>query len=187
VPDASDWGPAVFFAVDGQRRDSLARARSTEKIGSGIEYWVVENNSDAWNRSRGFRIKQVDRSETVRFGYGDIINPPNRVALVKEALKNEARYITGKFRADAFEAGDVHCSRTGAILNNINDAQAVHYDPPFHELTTVFVDQHGGWDAIQLEDSKVHPGHVLASDAVRAAWLHYHADHLGGLRIERLS
>ncbi|MGO4187389.1 hypothetical protein [Pseudarthrobacter sp. TAF60_1] len=91
-------------------REHLAAA---DKIGEGIEYWVVASNKDLGYTSKGFRAKQRGRDELVLFSYNDVLSPPKQQALVAEALTQEALEITRQFRTDAFSSGPVQRTLTG--------------------------------------------------------------------------
>ncbi|MDQ0823341.1 hypothetical protein QFZ79_001086 [Arthrobacter sp. V4I6] len=59
---------------------------AAEKIGPGIEHWVVCSNNDRQYNTRGFRAKQIGREGLVKFKYTDVLSPPTRHALFAEAL-----------------------------------------------------------------------------------------------------
>jgi len=60
-----------------------------DKVGAGIEYWVVASNRDLGYTSKGFRAKQRGRDDLVRFSYTDVLRRPKQRALVAEALTQE--------------------------------------------------------------------------------------------------
>lgn len=132
-----------------------------EKIGAGIEYWVVCSNRDLGSPHNGFRAKQIGRGDLVEFGYGNAIYPKDHAGKVAEALTQEAIHITRQFRTDAFKDGPVICADTGVVIIEKTDASAVHRNPSRAELQRQFLSNEGlsfediGLQGKQLEDREL--------------------------------
>jgi hypothetical protein len=163
--------------------------RPIEKIGAGIEYWVVCSNTDLHHRSgnKGFRIKQIGKDELVEFGYTKVLYPPSSVEQLRTALTEEARDITEQFRADAFKDGPVTCFRTGEILTNKTDGQAIHVNPTRSVLHSQFLIQEGlTVDQVALEPVPGASGKRLVDRELAARWRAFQSAHLDGMAISKL-
>lgn len=121
---------------------ALAREHpaAADKIGEGIEHWVIASNKDLGYTSKGFRAKQRGRDELVLFSYTDVLRPPNQRTLVAEALTQEALDITRRFRTDAFANGPVRCALTGKAIPEKTMSDAVHLSPPRAQLHQIFLE-----------------------------------------------
>lgn len=154
-----------------------------EKIGKGIEYFIVDNNADLFKATRGYRVKQVGNPIPVAFSYTKIIDRPSVKQQVQQALQNAIADLMREYRRKAFEVVPVYCADTGREISIINEAQVIHRNPSWGSLTTEFVNAHGGWEAIALNKSPRVTGHVLASDQLKAEWRALQKRHLEGLAI----
>ena len=165
---------------------ALAREHSeaVDKIGAGIEYWVVASNKDLGYTSKGFRAKQRGRDDLVRFSYTDVLRPPKQRALVAEALTHEALEITRRFRTEAFANGPVQCTLTGKFIPEKTMADAVHLTPPRGQLHEAFLASEGlTYDSVKLVKHPVESGHRLADRELAERWRSFQTDHMGGLAI----
>lgn len=163
--------------------------RPEEKIGPGIEWWVVSSNTDLHHRAgnKGFRIKQVGREELVDFGYVKVLYPPAEVEQLRTALTEEARDITEQFRTDAFQNGPVTCCRTGQSIADKTQAQAVHRAPRRAILHSQFLTEEG----LTVGDIKLvavpgASGKRLRDRDLAARWRAFQRKHLNGMDIAKL-
>lgn len=165
---------------------SLAREHpeATEKVGAGIEWWVVASNKDLGYTSKGFRAKQRGRDELVLFSYTDVLRPPKQRALVAEALTKEALDITRRFRTEAFASGPVQCALTGKIIPEKTMADAVHLTPPRSQLHEAFLESEGlTYDSVEVVKHPVESGYRLVDRELAERWRNFQEEHLGGLAI----
>lgn len=159
---------------------------AAEKIGPGIEFWVVCSNKDIGYASKGFRLKQVNRDELVRFSYLDVLKRPSRKDLVAEALTQEALEITREFRTQAFKDGPVLCSKTGVVITEKTDADVVHPSPSRRELHLSFLLREGlNYESVELAKHPTESGMRLKDRALAERWCDFQRQHLGGLVIEK--
>ncbi|WP_146077441.1 hypothetical protein [Rathayibacter rathayi] len=85
----------------------------------------------------------------------NVIENPTRAAQVKSALAFPLVGARLRRRDAAFATGEVVlCALTGDIIAQKHQADTRHLDPTWEELTSRFVELHGGWDAIAT-----HSGH----------------------------
>lgn len=164
---------------------ALAREHpeATDKVGAGIECWVVASNTDLGYTSKGFRAKQRDRDELVRFSYTDVLRPPKQRALVAEALTQEALDITRRFRTEAFAGGPVQCALTGMIPEKTM-ADAVHLTPPRGQLHKAFLESEGlPYESVELVKHPVESGYRLADRELAKRWRNFQEENLDGLAI----
>ncbi|MBT2555531.1 DUF3223 domain-containing protein [Arthrobacter sp. ISL-5] len=165
---------------------ALAREHpaATDKVGAGIEQWVVASNRDLGYTSKGFRAKQLGRDEPVRFSYTDVLRPPKQRALVAEALTQEALDITRRFRTEAFAGGPVHCALTGKMIPDMTMADAVHLTPPRGQLHETFLESEGlTYESVELVKHPVESGYRLVDRELADRWRNFQEEHLGGLAI----
>lgn len=156
---------------------------AAEKIGPGIEHWVVCSNSDRQYRTRGFRAKQIGREGLVRFKYTDVLSPPTRHTLFAEALTREAIDITQQLRTDAFSAGPVKCAYTGEEITEKTDAAAVHRNPSRAELHRQFLASEGlTEESVEL---LAHPAR-LEDRELAEKWRRFQTSHLSGMSIVKI-
>lgn len=140
---------------------------AAEKIGPGIEFWVVCSNKDIGYTSKGFRLKQVNRDELVRFSYLDVLKRPNHKDLVAEALTQEALEITREFRTQAFKDGPVLCAKTGVVITEKTDADVVHLSPSRRELHLSFLLREGlNYESVELVKHPTESGMRLKDRAL---------------------
>lgn len=165
---------------------ALAREHpeAADKIGQGVEHWLVCSNRDIGYTSKGFRAKQHGREELVRFSYNDVLSPPRKQALVAEALTQEALEITRQFRTDAFATGPVQCALTGKEIPEKTMADAVHLNPPRAQLHQAFLASEGlTYDAVGLTKHPAQSGYRLSDRDLADRWKKFQNDHLDGLAI----
>lgn len=163
----------------------LRHPEAAEKIGPGIEFWVVCSNRDIGYASKGFRLKQVNHDELVRFSYLDALKMPSRKDLVAEALTLEALEITREFRTEAFRNGPVCCAKTGVVITKKTDADVVHWRPRRQELHLSFLmSEDLNYEAVELVKHPTESGMRLKDRALAERWCDYQREHLGGLVIE---
>lgn len=160
---------------------------ATEKIGPGIDHWVVFSNRDLkLNRnSAGYRIMQVDGTGLIKFGYGDVLTPPKPRTFVQRALNDEAASLMVEFRTAKFNAGPVCCSKTGVLIEDFINSKAIHHEPSRAELHEAFLASEGlTFETVALV-KQVPPrsGHLLADRALTARWVNYQRARLDGLRL----
>lgn len=157
---------------------------AADKIGAGIEYWIVASNKDLGYTSKGFRAKQLGRDELVKFSYKDVLNPPKQRTLVAEALTQEALDITRRFRTNAFAAGPVSCALTGKAITDKTMADAVHLVPPRAQLHQMFLESEGlTYETVELKKHPTESGYRLADRALVDRWRDFQEDHLDGLAV----
>ena len=163
--------------------------RPQEKIGAGIEWWVVSSNADLHHRSgnKGFRIKQRGRVELVDFSYTKVLYPPSDIQQLRTALTEEARDITEQFRTDAFKDGPVCCIWTGELISKKTDGQAIHVNPPRSVLYELFLAQEGiSVSQVALEAHPGISGKRLVDRDLAARWREFQHAHLDGMAIAKL-
>lgn len=163
---------------------ALAREHpeAADKIGEGIECWVVASNKDLGYASKGFRAKQRGRDELVLFSYKDVLSPPKRRALVAEALTQEALQITRQFREDAFRSGPVTCAVTGVAIKDKTMADAVHLEPPRAVLHQMFLKSEGlTYETTELKKHPTESGFRLVDRDLADRWREFQLEHLSGM------
>lgn len=159
-----------------------------EKIGVGIDHWVVFDNSvDTLYTSTGFRPVRVDGSGPVKFSYRDVIDKPTHRQNAQEALTLEATSITLGWRQDQFAAGPVECVRTGELIGHYKDAQAIHLNPQRRVLHSQFLESEGlTLETVGLEKHPTDSGYRLQDRGLADRWLQFQTDHLDGMAIAKL-
>ena len=158
---------------------------AAEKIGPGIEHWVVCSNGDLGYSGKGFRVKQVGSNELVEFGYGKVISPPSHLGRVAEALTQEAISITRQVRTDAFQNGPVECVDTGAIITEKKDAEAVHRSPVRAELHRQFLASEGlTYEAVALAPAR--SGWQLADRELAGRWCDFQRARIDGMVVVKI-
>lgn len=165
---------------------ALAREHpaAADKIGEGIEYWVVASNKDLGYTSKGFRAKQRGRDELVLFSYTDVLRPPKQRTLVAEALTQEALDITRRFRTDAFANGPVQCAVTDKLIPEKTMADAVHLSPPRAQLHQMFLESEGlTYETVELTKHPTASGCRLTDRDLTKRWRDFQEEHLDGLAI----
>lgn len=165
---------------------ALAREHpaAADKIGDGIEYWVVASNKDLGYASKGFRAKQSGQDELVLFSYTDVISPPKQQALVAEALTREALEITRQFRSDTFASGPVQCALTAREIPEKTMADVVHLDPPRAQLHQRFLASEGlTYETVEMTKHETESGFRLADRDLAERWRKFQNEHLEGLAI----
>lgn len=156
-----------------------------EKIGPGIDHFYVEETWRLPGRhavARDHRAIIVVRTdgEERDWSYYHVIDSPTPVANVKSAFA----FALDKPRIDRrdadFATGElIYCAVTGDVIAQKHQADTRHLDPTWHELTSGFVQEHGGWEAIETHSGNgfVFVGRDIEDVALRDAWLSYYADH----------
>ncbi|WP_165838092.1 DUF3223 domain-containing protein [Pseudarthrobacter sp. AG30] len=186
VLEALDAGERVADSFVSNLLTALAREHSeaADKIGEGIEYWVVASNKDLGYTSKGFRAKQRGRDELVLFSYTDVLSPPKQQALVAEALTREALEITRQFRADAFASGPVKCALTAKEIPEKTMAYAVHLNPPRAQLHQTFLASEGlTYETVEIIKHPAESGFRLADRDLAERWRKFQNEHSDGLAI----
>lgn len=159
--------------------------RADEKIGKGIEYWVVCSNSDIGSPHNGFRAKQIGREGLVEFGFGKVIYPKPHAGQVAEALTQEALDITRQYRTDAFKNGPVICADTGDAIVEKTDAKAIHRNPNRAELHSKFLaSEKISCDDVVLVQTKA--GQRLADRELARRWCAFQRARIEGLAIVKI-
>ncbi|MCC3293223.1 hypothetical protein LJ756_01155 [Arthrobacter sp. zg-Y411] len=172
----------LLTALVGEHVDAM------DKIGPGIEHWVVCSNVDLGFPGKGFRIKQIGSDELVEFGYGKVITPPSEVGRVAEALTQEAIEITRQVRTDAFQNGPAKCADSGAIITDKKDAKAVHRHPVRAELHRQFLESEG----LEYEDVALTPatparsGRRLADRELAQRWCDFQLARIDGMEVVKI-
>lgn len=160
---------------------------ATEKIGPGIDRWVVFSNRDLKpNRnSAGYRIMRVDGTGPIKFGYGDVLTPPKPQTFVQRALNDEAADLMAEFRKAKFSDGPVYCAVTGLLINDFINSKAIHHEPSRAELHEAFLTSEGlTFGTVDLiKQLPPRSGHLLADRSLAARWIEYQRARLNGLRI----
>lgn len=186
VLEELDAGEKVTNSFVSNLLTALAREHpaAVDKIGGGIEYWVVASNKDLGYTSKGFRAKQRGRDELVVLSYTDVLSPPKRQTLVAEALTQEALEITRQFRTDAFARGPVQCALTGKEVPEKTTADAVHLNPPRAQLHQAFLASEGlTYETVELMKHPSESGNRLADRDLAERWKRFQNEHLDGLAI----
>jgi hypothetical protein len=181
-----DTGEKVTDPFVSDLLTALAREdpEAADKIGEGIEYWVVASNKDLGYTSRGYRAKQRGRDSLVLFSYTDVLNPPKQRTQVAEALTQEALEITRQFRTDAFASGPVRCALTGKEIPEKTMADAVHLNPPRAQLHQTFLESEGlTYETVELIKHPTESGYRLAGRDLAKRWRDFQEEHLDGLAI----
>ena len=160
---------------------------ATEKIGPGIDHWVVYSNRDVNpNRnSAGYRIMRVDGTGPIKFGYGDVLTPPKPRTFVQRALTDEVADLMVEFRRQQFSAGPVYCAKTGVPIDDFINSKAVHHNPTRSQLHEAFLSSEGiTFETVALE-KKAPPksGFLLADRSLAARWRDYQRARLDGIRL----
>jgi hypothetical protein len=160
---------------------------AAEKIGPGIEHWVICSNNDLQYSTKGFRVKQIGREGLVKFSYTDVLAPPTQRALVGEALTREAIDITQQLRTDAFSNGPVKCAYTGEEITEKTDAAAVHHSPARAELHKKFLASEGlSDDTVTLVKHPADSGFRLEDRGLAQRWRDFQLAHLKGMAIVKI-
>lgn len=161
---------------------------ATEKIGPGIDHWVVFSNRDLNpNRnSAGYRIMRIDGTGPIKFGYMDVLSPPTRQTFVQRALNDEAADVMVEFRQAQFRGGPVHCAKTGVLIEDFLNSKAVHYAPTRSELHEDFLTGEGlSFETVALvKQPPPRSGHLLEDRLLAARWMECQRARLDGIRIE---
>lgn len=161
---------------------------AVDKIGPGIEHWVVCSNTDLGFPRKGFRIKQIGSDELVEFGYSKVINPPSEVGRVAEALTQEAIEITRQVRTDAFQNGPAKCADSGVIITDKTEAKAVHRHPVRAELHRQFLESEG----LEYKDVALTPatparsGRRLADRELAQRWCDFQLARIDGMAVVKI-
>jgi hypothetical protein len=160
---------------------------ATEKIGPGIDHWVVFSNRGLKpNRnSTGYRIMRIDGTGPITFGYGDVLTPPKPRTFVQRALTDEAADLMVEFRRAQFRAGPVYCAVTGVLIDDFINSKAVHHDPSRGELHEAFLSSERlTFETVGLKkQASPKSGYLLADRALAARWVDYQRARLDGIRL----
>lgn len=98
---------------------------------------------------------------------------------MKSALAFSLVDIWLRHRGAAFATGEVViCALTGDIVQK-HQADTQHLDPTRGDLTSGFVERHGGWEAISThsEHGGIFVGRDVEDVAFREKWLAYYEEH----------
>ncbi|PPG81740.1 hypothetical protein C5C52_07935 [Rathayibacter sp. AY1E5] len=156
-----------------------------DKIGTGIDHFYVE---ETWRLPgmqavardlRGIVVVRTDGT-SIDWSYYHVIDHPTKAAQVKTALAFPLVDPRLRRRDAAFATGEVVvCALTGDIIVQKHQADTRHLDPTWEELTSGFVAQHGGWDAIETHSGHggIFVGRDVEDDALREEWLAYYEEH----------
>lgn len=161
---------------------------ATEKIGGGIDHWVVFSNRDITRNSAGYRIIRVDGTGPITFGYSDVLRPPTAKTYVQRALNDEAADLMLNFRKEQFRAGAVYCEKTGVLISGFLSSKAVHIDPTVTELHEAFLSSEGlTFDTVGLvKQGLPRGGYLLADPTFAARWVDFQGARLGGVRLQHM-
>jgi len=160
---------------------------ATEKIGAGIDHWVVFSNRDLRpNRnSTGYRIMRVDGTGPIKFGYGDVLTPPTPRTFVQRALTDEVAGLMVEFRRRQFATGPVYCANTGLLIDDFINSKAVHHDPSRSELHEAFLSSEGlTFETVGLKkQTPPKSGFLLADRSLATRWVNYQRARLDGVHL----
>lgn len=160
---------------------------ATEKIGPGIEHWVVYSNRDLRpNRnSAGYRMMRVDGTGPIKFGYGDVLTPPKPATYVQRALTDEVADLMVEFRKAQFKAGPVYCAVTGVVIDDFLNSKAVHREPSRSELHEAFLKSEGlTFETVRLvKQMPPRSGYLLADRSLAIRWIDYQRARLDGVQL----
>jgi hypothetical protein len=146
---------------------------AAEKIGPGIDHFYVEKTwrlpgKEAVGKNQRAIIVVRTDGEQRDWSYHHVIDNPTTAANVKSALAFALESGRLERRDTDFAVGRVTCAASGDLIEQKHQADTRHLDPTWHALTSAFVSNHGGWDAIET-----HSG----DRELRDAWLNYYAEH----------
>lgn len=153
-----------------------------EKIGPGIDHFYVEETwrllgKEAVGKNQRAIIVVRTDGEHRDWSYRHVIDEPTVMANVKSALTFSLE--DGRLRrrdADFGSGRTITCYLTGEVIDQKHQADTRHYEPSWHELTSGFVAEHGGWDAIETHSGNgyIFVGRDIEDSALRNAWLDYY-------------
>jgi hypothetical protein len=156
-----------------------------EKAGPGIDYFYVQETwrlpgKDAVGRNL-LAIIAVRSDGTERdWSYHHVIDQPNEVAIVKNALAFSLENGRLRRRDTEFAAGmpPVRCALTGKLIKQKHQADTRHLNPTWSELTEGFAHAHGGWSAIETHsgNGQIFVGRDVDDVILRKQWLAYYDD-----------
>lgn len=157
---------------------------ASEKIGPGIEYFYVEETwrlpgKEAVGKDqRAILVVRTD-GEQRDWSYRHVIDSPTTAANVKSALAFALESGRLERRDADFSAGPVTCALTGQLIAQKHQADTRHLNPTWHELTSGFVEIHGGWDAIETHSGNggIFVGRDIEDLDLKDAWLSYYSTH----------
>ncbi|WP_396659184.1 DCL family protein [Microbacterium oxydans] len=156
-------------------------SEATEKIGPGIDHFYIEATwrlpgKEAVGRNQRAIIVVRTDGEQRDWSYHHVIDSPTKAANVKSALAFALDNGRLARRDIDFAAGEVRCAVSGEVIPQKHQADTRHLNPTWHELTSGFVGQHGGWDAIETHSGNggVFVGRDIEDVVLRGAWLEYY-------------
>jgi hypothetical protein len=155
---------------------------ATEKIGSGIDHFYVEETWRLPGReavSRKQRAIIVARTDGTHedWSYRHVIDEPTVMANVKSALAFSIEEGRLRRRDADFGAGTtITCFLTGEAIDQKHQADTRHFSPTWHQITSDFVDQNRGWAAIETHSGhgKIFVGRDIEDVSLKEAWLAYY-------------
>lgn len=156
---------------------------STEKIGSGIEYFVVRINRFVGRANRGLWIKRTDGSE-IDFSWVECLKPSTHEYRVKNAMRSAIQDDVFEFKRITFNGrSTVDCKITGLPVA-FADAD-VHHVPSFVELVERFTGRDYAGIEVDAGKCEAQIGDRLVDDAYRDKWVEYHKQTAGLFIVDR--
>lgn len=157
------------------------KENAAEKIGNGIDHFYVDHTSRFENYvspdARTLVIHHTDPAEEdVDFGYTKVIDGGGQVVAVKDALRHEALGERDAFKFSYFASGGTVYDMAGEPMTSHDEAEVRYGSPSWGALTYDFVQEHGGWDAIETTSGEGEPqvGRRLADSRLRDDWIEYY-------------
>lgn len=161
---------------------------ATEKIGVGIDHWVVYGNQDLTpaRNSTGYRIVRVDGTGPITFGYNSVLKPKPHTSLVQRALTDEVATLMVDYRKTRFANGPVRCSVTGVQIVDFWNSKATHVNPSLTELHLQFLDSESlTFESVTLvKNEAAGRGFQLRDRVLAARWRSYQEARMSGLQVE---
>lgn len=143
-----------------------------EKIGAGIQHFVVRENRFIGRKTRGFWIKRVDGSE-VDFSWVECLTPSSHRQRVLNALRAEVQDDVFAFKQEAFRGRSVAPCWLSGGWTTFDEAD-VHHETPFLEIVDSLL--HGDFDSIHVTTgaSEGQIGDRLTDRDFADLWRDYH-------------
>ncbi len=155
------------------------------KFQSGIDHWIVQDNSDLGHTTAGYRAILKNGQGPEKFSYNDVLTKPSHWQNLQEALTKAADDITNGFRERAFATGPFECPVTGKLLERPTQARATHVSPTRRDLHLAFLESEGlSAGDVQLEKDQPGSGYRIVDEQLVQRWRKYQAGRLSGMRVE---
>ena len=145
---------------------------SADKIGCGVDHFLVRLNRFVGKANRGLWIKRVDGTE-IDFSWVECLTPSTHEQRVKNAMRAAVQDDMLAFKTAAFEGRSfVECSMSGVRVEfTMAD---VHHVAPFLEIAREFAD--GDWESIKVDVGKeaAQIGDRFVDSEVEQRWIVFH-------------